>query len=43
MITNGRIHDARVPKMNMSPKLDQESCELLKGAILLCGYQILTQ
>ncbi|KDB57493.1 type IV secretion system protein [Anaplasma phagocytophilum] len=34
VITNGRIHDARVPKMNMSPKLDQESCELLKGSNL---------
>ncbi|ABD43568.1 TrbL/VirB6 family protein [Anaplasma phagocytophilum] len=32
VITNGRIHDARVPKINMSPKLDQESCELLKGS-----------
>ncbi|QLL66580.1 hypothetical protein O998_01740 [Anaplasma phagocytophilum str. Norway variant1] len=34
VITNGRIHDARVPKMNASPKLDQESCELLKGSNL---------
>ncbi|WP_249548501.1 type IV secretion system protein [Anaplasma phagocytophilum] len=32
VITNGRIHDARTLKISMSPKLDQESCALLKGS-----------